>query len=145
MANEIRVNCSLTLRNAFQQFSNNPSSYIADMDGLAGPTPGGLLASKYGTVIDFSKLNHYGGVCVITNVDPTYTLLYGVYDLDGTVGDALLPFMLLPGEMVILRLSNVFGSEIGTGSGTASLGSGIGLIVKGEHGACQCKVEAFDP
>lgn len=144
MANEIRVLASLTLRNANQQFSNNPSSFTADMTGKGGPTPGYLLASKFGTAVNLTQLTYPGGMCVITNVDADDTLIWGVYDLDGTVGNFTPVGELLPGELCVFRLAREIGQQLGTGSGTASVDTGLTLMVKGYGGPCECKVEAFD-
>lgn len=144
MSNEIRVLSSVTIRNGNQQFSNNPTSFTADMTGKSGPTPGYLLASRYGTVVSLSQITLPGGMCVITNTDATDTLLWGIYDLDGTVGNFVPVGQLLPGEMAVFRMAYELGQEIGTGSGTAQRSSGLTLMVKGLNAACECKVEAFD-
>ncbi len=143
MASEIRVMASLAINSGSQQHQSQPTSFLADMLGQAGPTPGSILVSKYGTDVNLSQIVYPGGWVRMINLDPTNYVQWGAYDLD-SAGDFIPVGEMLPGEPALFRLSRQLGQEEGTGSGTASGASGVTLRLKAVGGACQVKVEAFD-
>lgn len=144
MANEIRVNWSLTVRKGHLNYQSPQSSFAATMTGANGPSPGLVLATVQGVNVDLSLLATPRWTR-IANIDaPTSTnwAEVGVYDPDLFT---FLPFALLkPGESFPIPLSDEFGSERGTGAGTGTSGSGVRLRIRGIGGTVPCVVEAFD-
>src|SRR4051794_10813942 len=79
-------------------------SFTADVVGVNGPTPGAVTVSTHGTDVDLKQLTGLGGLCVITNLDSTNWVEYGVYDYSTRVFYPV--HKLLPGEMYVARLSD---------------------------------------
>lgn len=137
MANEITVTASVNIRNGNQTWSNSVSHYRADQAGLNGPSPGAIKVPTAGVSISFAQLTT-PAMCVITNIDPTNFVEYGLWDSTHfmPIGE------LLPGEFVILRLARHLGKEYGTGTGTT--GSGLVLRLKADTAQADARVEAFE-
>ena len=144
MANEIQVQSLLQIKSGFQEYLSRPGAFTADMLGVVGPTPGAFTASKYGTVVDLSQIVYPGGMCEITNLDPDNYVTYGPYDVDAGTGTFRALGELLPGESFVFRLSRMLGKELGTGSGTTYVDSGLYLMVKADTAPCVVRVNAFD-
>jgi hypothetical protein len=128
MANEIRVQVSLQISQGNNSYQSKPTSFQANMAGIIGPTPGAITVSKVGTIVNLSQIVVPGGVCLIQNLDPVAYLEYGVY-VPGLT-DFLPLGEILAGEIYLLRLSRWLGQELGTGSGTHEVGSGLTLQLK---------------
>ncbi len=141
MSNEANIRCSLSVRGGNVQYNSLPAGFTADITNVRGPTPGLLLASLAGTNVDLSQLTQ-PGLCRIQNLDETNFVEYGMYDPD--LGVTLYLGEILPGESFILRLSRFLGSEMGTATGTSTVGSGGLLRIKAHTAACRILVECFD-
>ena len=77
---------------------------------------------------------------MLRNLDLTNYVEWGLYD-----GAEFTPIgEILPGEFYVLRLSRFLGSDISTGSGTATTGSGNQLMIKAVTAPCNVVVEAFE-
>jgi hypothetical protein len=137
MANELRVQSSITLRKGNVNYQSANNAFIADVVTPIpkSQVPGALTCTTGGTTVDLSELTALGGICRITNVDPTNFVEYGIWD-----GATFYPLgELLPGEFYVFRLSrNLLTGE----SGTASVNS---LRIRADTAACVVIVEAFDP
>lgn len=146
MADEARVQSSLSIIKDDFQYQNRPVSFIADVGGRKGPTPGALTAPKYGKVVDFGELSTIG-FCIIRNLEKkgeaaSRPLEYGIYD----PGSGLtFPFgEVWPGEMYVLRLSPNLSEEYsGTGTGTTGAGANR-FFIRGVGADVRCSIEAFE-
>lgn len=118
------------------------TSFLGDMLGTKGPTPGVLSISTAGTDVDFSQLNTYGGLCEIANLDATNFLTWGIWNVANSlffpVGEVL------PGEQYVLRLSRFFGEDYqGVGTGTDA-STANRLRLKANTATIVATVKAFD-
>lgn len=151
MADEARVTASLQIRktgsdgNAVLEYQSRPSSFVADVTGVFGPTPGAVTISRFGTQIDLSAL-HIPGLCRFMNMDENNPIKVGIYDPDaGNFGQPeFKPFMrLLPGEMFVIRLDPDITEEyLNTGTGTT--GDSDMLWAIAENADAVLLVEAFE-
>ncbi len=124
MANEARVTSQLHIAKGNLKYdSAQPATYMADVTVGKGPSPGALLIATAGTDIDLSELAT-PALCVITNLDTTNFLEYGIWD--GATFHELGEVQ--PGEFYVLRLSRNL----------------TGLRLKADTAACEAIVEAFD-
>lgn len=145
MANEIRVQSSLSVKKGSVDYQSRPTVFLSTLEGTgAGPTPGLVVVPLAGVNVDFSALS-VPGLCRIMNLEAVGS---GIY-LEFSIWDAsaaLLPlgFEVLPGESYVVRLSRYLGDEIGTGTGSVPLGSGNALRLKAYGGVCRALVEAFE-
>lgn len=147
MADEALITMGLFIRKIDEatgritmNYQGLPIQYRADINGVAGPTPGDILIPTTGVAINFSNLNTMG-LCRLTNKDPVNTVYYGVQD--GDTGNIFLPFKMKPGESFIVRLSeNLQWEYIGTGTGTVSAPAKLFMRAGGDD--CRVLVEAFD-
>lgn len=138
MSNEATVRSSLQI---FKQsgaltildYQSRPNSFITDVTGTRGPTPGALNVTTAGVEVDLSKLTT-PGLCRIMNLDATNYVKVGVYD-----GANFWELMdLLPGETYVFRLARTISKGTGTSYETGS------LMLKADTATCVCVVEAFD-
>jgi hypothetical protein len=141
MSNEFRIQSSYSLRNGNSQRQSLPNNFQADQTNPGGPTPGQMVATKYGNAIDLTALNT-PGICWIINLDAANFIEVGPYD---PASDQFQPvWEFLPGEFYTIRLSRLLGMALGTGSGTGTDESGVQLWAKGVGGDCQIIVEAYE-
>lgn len=100
MVDEARFNIGVQITKGHIQYRSLPTTFTADVDGTAGPTPGYVLVATSGTDIDLSGLGT-PGICVLHNIDPTNYVEYGVGDGSSTyeLGE------IQPGEIYVLRLA----------------------------------------
>lgn len=143
--NEISVRTSLYIKNGSLNYQNKPTSFQANMAGTAGPTPGAITVTSGGTKIDLSQLDTLGGMCRVMNLDATYNIEVGVYEISS--GKFFPLMLLLPGETYVFRLSDRLSREfIDTGTGSVGNTTYFWAKVAGPHGTPSCKllVEAFD-
>lgn len=122
MADEATINTGLTIVVGNYQYQSVPQSFTADVSasGAAGPTPGSVLATLAGTLIDLSKLIAVGGLAFIRNTDLTNRISVCMYDPDTA---RFYPFAdFLPGEGYPIRLSRNYQTEYGAGTGTEGVG-----------------------
>lgn len=118
MSNEATIQSGLTLRVGNLEYQSKPATIRADVgsNGPAGPTPGYVLATLTGALIDLTKLINLGGLVWVQNTDPTNFIEICVYDPDST---KFYSFMeLLPGEAFAWRMSRNYQNEFGAGTGT---------------------------
>lgn len=144
MAPTARVNAGLQILGdtTSLDYASRPTSFLAEMTGEKGPTPGAVLCSTAGTDIDLSQLTT-PGLCRIMNVDPTNYVSIGVYDPETATFYPLLE--LLPGESFPIRLSRDLGWQYGTAAGTGTTGAKTQTMrVKANAAACVVLVEAFE-
>lgn len=138
MANEIKVHASIQINHDNLKYPpTGPTSFSADQDLALGPTPGLVLASVAGTVIDLSALTT-PGVCEITNLDETNYIQFGVTD-----GTYFYPLgEVLPGEKWPMRLYRSLGSREATpGTGSSNI---LDFMIRADTAACYCVVSAFN-
>lgn len=148
MANEARILSSLTLRKVSNgrvvlEYQNRPATFIADVDGAKGPTPGAFAVSIYGTDCDLSELTQ-PGLAVFKNLDDTNWVEYGIRDPETLKFYPL--GALLPGEEYVIRLSpNLYEEypEVGTGTGTSGAGTNT-LRFRANYAGVNVSVEAFE-
>lgn len=143
MTNEIRAQVSLQIKAGNLNYQSRPTAFTADLNTVdpAGPTPGSVLISVWGTDVNLSQLTTYGGMCWLTNTDPTNYVTWGKYI--ASIGK-FVPFgEILPGECFLIRLSRRFNEEQ-TGTGTY-LGSSDTLHFVASGAPVRVRVEAFDP
>lgn len=140
MSNEIRVQCSLQIRNGALDYASRPTAFLDDMALVGGPTPGELTIALAGTNVDLSQLTSPGW-CWMQNLDPTNYVEYGTYD------DATAKFSafgeILPTKSVIHFLSRFLGHTFGTGTGTGYGGS-THFRIKATGSPCRVVVHAFE-
>jgi len=125
MADEIRIQSTLTIEKGNLNYSSRPTLFQADVSAAAptGPSPGSLLAATAGTDVSLTQLTT-PGVCRISNLDTDNFVEYGIWDSSTfhELGE------ILPGEFYVLRLSRNM----------------TGLRLKANTAACECLVEAFE-
>ncbi len=145
MASEITVTSSLGILKGNLQYQSKPTSFKADMGGTSGPTPGAFTVTTTGTACDLSKIQVYGGLCRIQNLDATNFVEYGLKDVSGGGSGSFYPLgELLPGETYTLRLSrNILAEYNITGTGTSPRNFDQ-FFFKANGASCQVLVEAFD-
>lgn len=139
MANEITFNFNLTIRKDNLNTSRR-ASFRPNFDGSTGPTPGAVTVTTAGIDISLANLNTLGGVCIITNLDETNKISYGIYNPDENrfrpIGDVL------AGESWPFRISSDLGEEFLTGTGS-DLGNAT-LHLRAANAACEAVVEVWD-
>lgn len=133
---DVDVRCSVTARKENLQFRNQITSFAFDFVTAApkGPTPDYVSVPVTGLDVTFPLLTDGGGICVISNLDDTHYIEYGVWN-----GAVYLPLgECLPGESYIVRTSR----RLQAGPGTGNLGN---LRLYAFGGTCRVRVEALDP
>jgi hypothetical protein len=140
MANEARVNSSLTIASGSNKYQNQPTSFSADVSVFKGPSPGAFTASLLGTDVDLSELD-VPGLCVFKNLDATNYVTIGLRDPETSKFYPLIE--LLPTEQYTVRLSRLLGWETGTGTGTEGSETNV-LCVRADTAPCNVSVEAFE-
>lgn len=145
MAGEARVTSSLFVRKATGSvvhidYQSRPASFVADVNGTKGPTPGSILVSVNGTNIDLTELGT-PGLCRFHNQSPTYSVRIGRWN---ETTDEFYPFMLLkPGESYVVRLDADIEEEYsGTGTAVSAAVSTLRAIAMTQD--VNLLVEAFD-
>lgn len=140
MADEIKVQTSLSITKGHLTHQSSPTNFQATMVGQGGPTPGQLLASLDGISVDLSVLGT-PGMCSIQNLDATNYIQVGIWESDSSI---FYPFMeLLPGEIYVFRLArNIREEYAGTGTGTTAYINT--LRIKAFGAACKVVVNAFE-
>ena len=123
------------------QFRSYPVGFQGNMYGSVGPTPGDVLATNTGTVVNLSLIKYPGGLCSIFNKDLNSVVTVGVYIPGLTIFIPILD--LWPQEGYVVRLSQYLGGEEpGTGTGTYGLTE---LMVRSPKGqTVYVTVQAFD-
>jgi len=140
MANEIQVNSYVTIANGNLQYTSSPTSFLADMTGTHGPSPGAVTATTAGVDISFTQIT-IPGVCVIQNLDATNFVTFGIWDPESGLFYPLGEVQ--PGEIYVFRLSRQLAQEHGTGAGTAGPSTNT-FDVKADTAACEIVVSAFE-
>jgi hypothetical protein len=145
MATAAQIRSSLQVKLNNQWYQSQPPGFSADVPGLAGPTPGAILAAVNLTIIDMSQITKAGGVpglAYIRNLDQINIVYMGAYDPDSTTFFPLFDF--LPGEGYVVRLSSFLGKELIPGTGTGIEDVGIAqLAFKADVAPCQVQVDIF--
>lgn len=119
MAGEIKVNCSLVLRNGSNQFSWQPGALTIDQAASGGPTPGYVTIGTSEESIAFGELASQGFL-IIHNLSPTNFIRWGFST--GVYGGRL-----NPGEYAVFRLN-----------------PGSTLFMIANVAACKCHVYALE-
>ena len=121
MSKEARVQVSLQIRKVSGEIvlldeRTSPTSYIADVTGTKGPSPGDLTIPVGGEAVNFGELDN-PSLCWMMNRDATNYVTYGIWDV---AADIFYPLgELRAGEMTVIRLSRALQEEyVGTGTGT---------------------------
>ena len=142
MANEAQITSILRIVKGSMTYQSQPSSFMADVDGEGGPTPGAILVSTAGTNIDLSQLT-VPGLCRIQNLDTTNYVQYGIWDPET---EAFYPLgELLPGETFSFRLARDIQEQYGAGTGTGTGDAGLNrLRFKAIGDNCIVLIEAFE-
>lgn len=141
MADEILVTASVQIRKDNLQYRSLPNSFKADMIGTAkGPSPGAVSVPTDGKDIYFNELVT-PGVCVLTNLDDTNYVEYGIYDPQTSVFYPLGEIQ--PGETYVLRLSRNLQEQY-SGSGTGTTAPENYLRLKANVASCDVFVGAFE-
>lgn len=127
MADEAQVQVSLNINNTdgdnFQWRSAN-SGYTADVTGKIGPSPGLIVATTAGVSVTFTGLTT-PGFCVLTNLDGTNFVEYGIWD-GATFHE--LGELLPDSQPQLIRLSRNM----------------TGFRLKADTASCNVRVEAFE-
>lgn len=97
MAGEIKLNCSLTLRNGSNIFSWQPGALTIDQAANGGPTPGYSTIGTTEESIAFGELSTQG-LLILHNLDATNYVRWGF--ATGVYGGRL-----MPGEYAVFRLN----------------------------------------
>lgn len=124
MADEIRMNMSITVRNDTYAFDKTilKSNKTFDQTGIGGPAPGRVSVPAADTVIDTTMFTTPGLIC-ITNHDATNYVEFGP-----TSAAAIVPFMKLePGMSCAFYLA-----------------AGVTLRGRADTAACICSVDACE-
>lgn len=136
MANEATVRNSMLIRKGPLFYNSQPTSFQNSITIGAGPSPGLVIATVVGTVIDLSKLVS-PGLCRISNLDVTRLIKVGLYD---TL--KFRPIMdVFPNEFYVIKLASL---EEEDGPGTGTTGTTDQLMVRAYGANCRVLVEAFD-
>lgn len=135
MANEIQVNCSLSVTVGSLSYRSTPSSFVADLGIVSGPTPGNVIVPTNYVSIPLGGLISLGGLCRLQNLDPVNYVDVGIWD-----GSSYLPIIeLMPGESYIVRLARHLGEDA---IGTGSIHPGL-LYARANTASVNLLVEAF--
>lgn len=146
MAREIIARATLIVKDLAKGL-NEPYNCNAqfDVDDLRGPTPGLILATVYGTLVDLSLLGSTGW-CLIHNQDQNNHIDVGIWDPE------LLRFYPIceypPTFKWPIPLSRFLQQEFGSGAttGTGTLGGEESnrLMIRGRNQSCYVFVGAFE-
>jgi hypothetical protein len=120
-------------------------TFLSDMTGLAGPTPGQILVSTSHTEPSFTQITANGGVtglCFLANIDELDYVEYGLYD--SSIAKFLPVGELWVGEAYVIRLSRFLGRGLTPGVGTGTAGTDlIYFSLKAVGAPTQVIVDAF--
>ena len=141
MANEIQVSLSINATKGNGQYQNLPKTFVVDMEGtFFGPSPGALQVSISGTDINLSQFGT-PGICFINNMDETYAVRGGIYDV---TNDTFYPlFRVSPGGIAYFEMDRS-ATEESTGTGTLSGGYNSTFQLRAEGGSPNVKVEILE-
>jgi hypothetical protein len=140
VANEIRVQSSLTIQAGNLQFQSLPQSFQLDMTGRKGPTPGAIAVSTSGTSVSLTELTT-PGACVVANLDTANAVHLGLYDPETFRSYFLMKIH--AGKAYAFYLSDLLGDEILTGTGTGGA-STVRLRLIAENATVNVVVAAFE-
>jgi hypothetical protein len=123
-------------------WQNFPQQFQPTITGEKGPTPGAIAVSPYGTEVVLTQLTTPGW-CVITNLDSTNYVEFGILDPE------TIKFYPLgacyPGEPAAFRMSPHFSGEYGSGAGTSASGPLTNKFwMRANAAYCNVKVEVFE-
>ena len=139
MADEATISASLTIRKGDNQFRQQ-RTFRADVALFKGPSPGAITVTTDGVDVDLSQLSQ-PGLCVLTNLDATNYVEYGIREPDTSTFYPL--GEILPGESYVVRLSRNLQEEyLGTGTSTSSPTNFLHLKANGA--SVNVDVSAFD-
>lgn len=146
MANEVRVQSSLYVRqtdadnNVILEYQSRPTSFIADMTGAVGPSPGAVLVPTTGVDVDLSALTQ-PGFCHLMNLDDANFVEWGIKE---PVTGFFYPIGILrPGRSFVMEFSpNLLEEYTGTGTGTSAATNTLHL--KANTAQCAVLVAAFE-
>ncbi len=117
MANEATVTASLSVLKGNINYRSSPTTFLGDITGTAGPTPGLVIATAIGTDLDLSLLNN-PGYATIHNISQGHAVDVGIWDGTDSAGLFHPLLEILPGEIYPMRFSRNLTEEYGTGTGT---------------------------
>ncbi len=144
MSSEAKITSSLVINGGnagFLNYQSLPATFTADctVAVAAGSTPGSVLCTVLGTLIDLTELTNPGGLCRLQNLDSTNYIEIGLHD--AVTGEFYPVLELLPGESFIVRLARFLGEDqIGTGSGVGTKS----FYGKGHAASVALLAEAFN-
>lgn len=140
MANEARVNSGLAINKGNLTYSALPTTFLADVSGTKGPSPGALTVDATGEDVSFAELAQ-PGLCRLMNLEASggSYVEWGIHDgsLFHPVGE------IGPGESYVIRLSRNLGEEH-TEPGTGTTGVVNAFYLRAVSGTCVVLVEAFE-
>tara|TARA_R110000824_G_scaffold172434_1_gene350265 strand:+ start:5554 stop:5979 length:426 start_codon:yes stop_codon:yes gene_type:complete len=140
MANEARINSSLSINNGSLKYRSGGGAFNADVAGAFGPVPGAITATTQGVDIDLSSLIA-PGLCQVTNLDSANAVKIGRYDSDNLL---FFPFLyLLPGETFTFRLDSDIEDEY-SGTATSTTSGSTTLRAKGVNSSVDIFFGAFE-
>lgn len=140
MAREVNLRISLTIKKGLLD-ERITYSFIGDMAGEKGPSPGVLTIGVGVTIINLSQLATPGPITII-NLDTTNFVEWGLYSAaDGEfnpVGE------ILPGEPAGFRLSRYLGTALIPGTGTTPIADTKVFAMKAVGAPCDVIIKAFE-
>ena len=140
MANEAVIYSGLQIINGDWNVPMGVPSYVADVTGIKGPTPGALAVSVAGTNVDLSQLTTPGW-CKIINLSTVNFVEWGVYDPETT---KFYPIGEIPaGKWIVFKFSRNFAWEYGVGTGTTGAETNV-LRLRADTAVCNVSVEAYE-
>lgn len=113
--NEATIRSSLQISKNNLQSSTLPTTFLGDVTGTGGPSPGTITVDLDGKDVDLSALTT-PGYARFQNLDATNFVELGIFDPETGVFYPLLE--ILPGESYVMRISRNIAKEFGTGTGT---------------------------
>lgn len=140
MTNEGRYTGSLRIKKDNLDHRSFPTSFLFDVAGSKGPTPGAITAAVAGTDVDLTELTT-PAFCRISNLDTSNFVEYGIWDPEGSTFYPL--GEVGPGEFYVIKLSRNLQEEYGTGTGTTGASTNR-LRIKADTAACNVVVDAFE-
>jgi hypothetical protein len=140
MAQEVQINGGLSVLFPSGAPYRRQFSFTRDLVLNEGPTPGFLTAPTTGVQIDLSKLTN-ASVMWIQNLSTNARLEIGMKDTSSTAFEPLLEIE--PLEAWPIPLARQIGSELTSGAGTGTAGSGAVLWAKGVGASVNFIAEAF--
>lgn len=143
MSNEANIQSRLSVRklsgsSVLLDYTSGQASFVADVNGTKGPTPGAVTISTAGTNIDLTALTT-PGFCRISNQDATNYFEWGIKDASSGI---FYPMgEVLPGESYVIRLSRNVGEEYYSTTGTDA---GNSVHCKANTASVVALIECFE-